>query len=100
MKKKNKQAEKELEDKCCMYARELGIIAIKLEDNSHKGIPDRLFFHNGKGLFVEFKSPTGKGRLSPEQKFWIEILGESAAVVDDFYDFTVLLNNHFLIRVK
>lgn len=44
-----------------------------------RGVPDWLCFAKGRdgaiGLAIEFKSPTGRGRLSVEQRQWIEGLG-------------------------
>lgn len=41
-----------------------------------RGVPDWLCFAKGKdgaiGLAIEFKSPTGRGRLSAEQREWMQ----------------------------
>ena len=48
--------ERKLEVACCTYARQKGIIAVKLEKNAHKGIPDYMFVaEGGRVMFVEFK---------------------------------------------
>ena len=62
--------ERKLEIDCCTYARKKGIIAVKLEKNSHKGIPDYMFIaEGGATMFVEFKRPDGKGVVSDEQRY-------------------------------
>lgn len=41
------------------------------------GVPDWLCFaasRTFRGLAIEFKSPTGKGRLSDAQKYWLDTL--------------------------
>ena len=95
---KNKQLERELEkqleEKCCEYARQKGIVAVKLENVGMVGIPDRMFIkEGGKTLFVEFKSPNGKGVVSNEQKFWLKYLGDAGHVIDDFEDFIKLIDS-------
>lgn len=70
---KMNQKEKELENACTRYARELGYLSIKLENTGHTGIPDRLFLKDGRAVFVEFKLP-GSGRLSIFQSHWLERL--------------------------
>lgn len=90
-KKKNKRTEHELEQQCCDYARRHGLAAVKLQGQD--GIPDRLFIgEGGKCLFIEFKKPgvedkSGGGIVSQEQRFWLDFLGESAIVCDNFRTF-------------
>ena len=82
----NKRTEYKLEQQCCKYARKNGIAAVKLEGQN--GIPDRLFIgQGGRCLFVEFKKPGGGGVVSQEQRFWLDFLGESAIVCDNFCTF-------------
>ena len=77
-----------MENACCDYARQAGLAAVKLENVGMEGIPDRMFIREGgKTFFVEFKSPTKKGRLSAKQKFWLKFLGASGFVCDDFQSF-------------
>lgn len=54
-------------------AKELGCLVVKI-DASHKGWPDRLIIKNGKVMFIEVKSPNGKGRLSKMQEHIIFLL--------------------------
>ena len=44
-----KKDERNLENRCCDYARSNGIVAVKLENNGNTGIPDRLFIKGGWG---------------------------------------------------
>lgn len=49
------------------------------------------------GLFIECKTPTGRGRLSPAQRDWIERVtnvGYLATVVNDFQRATEFINNY------
>lgn len=89
--------EKQLEEKCCEYARSLGIVAVKLENVGMVGIPDRLFIgEGGKTLFIEFKTPNKSGRLSNEQKFWLKFLGDAGHVIDDFENFKKLIDSFYM----
>lgn len=88
--------ERKLEIACCTYARKRGIIAVKLEKNAHKGIPDYMFIaEGGTTMFVEFKRPDGKGVVSNEQKYWAEFLGYSHRFIDNFEDFKKRLDDFF-----
>ena len=67
--------EKDLERKVCEYVKILGGIAVKWVSPSMVGVPDRIcILPNGQVLFVELKSPNGKGRLSVKQKKMLEKL--------------------------
>jgi len=91
---KNKQLERELEERCTGYAREKGLVSVKLENVGMAGIPDRLIIgQGGKTLFIEFKTPNKSGRLSEEQKFWLKYLGGAGHVIDDFDDFIKLIDS-------
>jgi hypothetical protein len=88
--------ERKLEVDCCTYARKRGIIAVKLEKNAHKGIPDYMFIaEGGTTMFVEFKRPDGKGVVSDEQRYWADFLGYSHRFIDNFEDFRKRLNDFF-----
>lgn len=99
-----KQEELILEKKCVEYARQLGVVSVKLERNGNKGIPDRVFiFKGGYSFFTEFKKPqkdkegkkkeVGGGRLSSEQIAWAGFLGGSNYMVcADFHLFKSKIN--------
>jgi hypothetical protein len=88
--------ERKLEIACCTYARKRGIIAVKLEKNAHKGIPDYMFIaEGGRTMFVEFKRPDGRGVISNEQKYWAEFLGYSHRFIDNFEEFKKRLDDFF-----
>lgn len=46
----------------------------KMECVGRSGFPDVMLAANGRCIFVELKSPTGKGRLSARQKLMIDEL--------------------------
>lgn len=50
--------------------RRMGFISWSKARGWEKGVPDLLIVWKGKVLFLELKTPTGKGRLSDEQKVW------------------------------
>ncbi len=90
--------ERKLEIACCTYARQRGLIAVKLEKNAHKGIPDYMFIaEGGTTMFVEFKRPDGRGVVSNEQKYWAEFLGYSHKFIDNFEKFKKKLDNFFVL---
>ena len=88
-----KTIESDLENKCCDYARKLGVAAVKLEKNGNKGIPDRLFIKNGGScMFVEFKKSATE-KLKPEQLYWSEFLGTFCHTVWNFERFKELIDD-------
>ena len=50
--------------------RRMGFISWSKARGWEKGVPDLLIVWKGQVLFLELKTPTGKGRLSEEQKVW------------------------------
>lgn len=96
MTKKHTKSEFILEQECCNIARQKGLVAVKLEKNKHKGIPDYIFIQEGgKCLFVEFKRPDGKGVASEEQLFWAKFLGYSHRFIDSKEDFEGIIEWYF-----
>ena len=90
-----KQPERNLENRCCDYARSNGVVAVKLENNGNTGIPDRLFIkEGGKCIFVEFKTKIGKP--SKEQLFWKGFIGENSFICNDYDEFVTILNIHMI----
>ena len=69
-----------------------------------KGSPDLNISepnHKYAGLFIEFKSPTGKGIVSPSQKEAIDKLilrGYRCIISDDLHDVIKQINEYFLTR--
>lgn len=96
MTKKHNKSELILEQQCCNIARQKGLVAVKLEKNKHKGIPDYMFIQEGgKCLFVEFKRPDGKGVASDEQLFWAKFLGYSHRFIDNEEEFLREVERYF-----
>ena len=96
MAKKHTKSELILEQECCNIARQKGLVAVKLEKNKHKGIPDYMLIQEcGKCLFVEFKRPDGGGVASGEQRFWAKFLGYSHRFIDDAEDFERVIERYF-----
>jgi hypothetical protein len=96
MTKKHAKSELILEQDCCNIARQKGLVAVKLEKNKHKGIPDYMFIQEGgKCLFVEFKRPDGGGVVSGEQRFWAKFLGYSHRFIDDAEEFECVIERYF-----
>lgn len=50
------------------------VLMWKFRSPFKKGVPDDILFYDGRSMLVEFKSPSGKGRLSAKQKEQIAIL--------------------------
>ena len=59
-----------------------GVLCYKFSSPSHRGVPDLILIgKQGRVIFVELKSPTGKGRLSPLQEHTIrEIRNQKGTV--------------------
>lgn len=82
-----KRDELELEKQCRETARRHGWVALKLEKNGNKGVPDDLFLHpDGRVRLVEFKKDD-RQRLRPEQAVWLARFGKIATVCHDFDTF-------------
>jgi hypothetical protein len=83
--------EKQLEKKCCTWAKSKFNIKNK-KLTFEVGDPDRIFLYRGHCCFVEFKAPGEKAR--PIQKYRHDILildGYKVLVIDDFELFKVNL---------
>ena len=77
--------EKTLQAKCIKNAKRAGWLAYKFASPARRGVPDVMFITNGAVVFVEFKHPNGKGRLSELQKVEIDRMiahGASVYVID------------------
>lgn len=58
-----------IEKAVCEWAREHGLIVVKLSGPNAKGQPDRMFLSKGNAVFVEFKAP--KKRPTKLQEKWL-----------------------------
>ena len=83
--------EKDVERKVALWAKNNGIIAIKLHGTNQKGIPDRMFGYKGRVIFIEFKRTIG-GRLSLFQKTFKSKLEKS--------NFPVYIINNYENSIK
>lgn len=84
--------ERAFEKICVAEARRQGWTCWKNENNGLKGIPDYSMLHpDGRFMMVEFKRPDGKGRMSREQRTWLETFPKTCHIVSDFDFFCGLL---------
>jgi hypothetical protein len=67
--------ESTIEQAVCAYAKAKGCLSLKLAGQNQKGQPDRMFLHQGRVLFVEFKAP-GK-RPTALQARWLDRITEN-----------------------
>tara|TARA_R110000803_G_scaffold133_3_gene562 strand:+ start:1264 stop:1548 length:285 start_codon:yes stop_codon:yes gene_type:complete len=84
-------SESRLQTKCLKEARRLGVWARNITTPAYSGMADCMFLYDGRVLFVEFKNPNKKGRLSPLQVVDHERLravGHYVLVIDDYSEFT------------
>jgi len=81
----------------CKFAKDHGILAVKLNGPGDKGKPDRMFLHQGKVVFIEFKAP-GKKPTALQQKWLLDLKyrGFAATWVDNVADGVKFLNDHLL----
>lgn len=71
--------ESTIEQAVTRHAKKCGWLSIKLQDMNFRGLPDRLYLHDGRVMFVEFKAPGKKPRKS--QTLVHRILREHGAEV-------------------
>ena len=79
------RSEKQLQDYSKKKARLNDIGFYKLECVGQTGFPDVMLTKNGHAVFVEFKTPTGKGRVSARQALMmagLQLRGMEVYVVD------------------
>jgi hypothetical protein len=71
----------------CKFAKDHGILATKLSGPNEKGRPDRMFLHQGKAAFIEFKAP-GKKPTALQMKWLLDLKyrGFAATWVDNVAD--------------
>mgnify|MGYP003661828076 CR=1 FL=1 len=67
--------ESTIERAVCAYAKSKGCLTLKLSGQNQKGQPDRMFLHNGRVMFIEFKSP-GKEPTALQAR-WLERITEN-----------------------
>lgn len=87
--------EKTLERKCVNWIEGRGGACLKVHIDGQRGFMDRLVLLDGLVCFVELKIPGGKGRLSPQQIEWMNVmkrLNLNAFFCDDF--------NYFIEKIS
>lgn len=86
--------ESKLERKVTREVKKHGIVPVKLEAPPI-GIPDHVYFApHGTTVFIEFKNPNGKGRISPEQFHQAEKLidlGHMVYCIDNYNEALLIL---------
>ena len=80
------QTESGLEKWAKALAASKGVIGYKFRSVNKRGVPDMIFFYNGRTMLVEFKSPSGLGRLSPLQEKEIQVLRAPGMMVRVVHD--------------
>ena len=76
----------DLELRIVSEATKLGWLSYKLEFVGQRGAPDRMFIRGNRVVFIEFKNPNGRGRVSVNQERILNEIrrhGAEAYVVDD-----------------
>lgn len=79
-----------LEEDCIEHAKARGWLYRKITYKGRRGAPDRWFLKAGRWVVVEFKSPTGEGRLAVLQRREHERLrkqGQVVHLIDSFKAF-------------
>ena len=87
--------EKNFQAACIKAARTKGWICYKFASPARRGVPDVLMIRHGRVVFVEFKNPNGRGRLSPLQVKEIDTMraaGAEVHVIDNWSDFDDIVN--------
>ena len=85
---------------CITKARRRGWLVYKFASPSLRGVPDCIFIfsgiHGAEVVFIEFKNPNRRGKLSELQKRKIEELqnyGADIFVVDNMEDFDEIIKS-------
>lgn len=71
-------SEKDIEHSVSEYAKRIGMVSWKFTSPSKVGVPDRIFLHNGRTLFIEFKAPS-KVPTTIQRRRMNEILDQGVA---------------------
>lgn len=80
-----------LERACRNYARQRGWVAMKLEKNGHKGVPDDILLHpDGRYILVEFKKDASQ-KPRPEQQVWLDKFPSTSYLVGSFDAFKAII---------
>ncbi len=73
-----------IEKKVCEYAKSLDWFCKKWKSPSHRGVPDRICFKNGRVILIEFKAP-GKKPTPFQKRIHEKFLekGQKVEVIDN-----------------
>lgn len=75
------KTEKDLQNYIMKECKKHNILCHKLESRTSRGWPDLVLMWGGQVVFVEIKSPSGTGKLSPKQVTTIRSLREHGGIV-------------------
>lgn len=73
--------ENTVEDAAVLYAKRKGVLAEKVRFGHSRGVADRMFVHNGRVMFIEFKRPKGGSVAQLQKQFRKKMLKHRVAVV-------------------
>lgn len=85
--------ERDIEQAVCDYARSNGVTTRKFVSPGHSFVPDRIFHHNGKTWYIEFKAPGKKpsaGQLREHER--LRESGVQVFVVDNIPSGTKIID--------
>lgn len=80
-------AEKQLQNKIKLYAKQKNMLCFKVAAQAQRGLPDLCIVSEGVVGFVEVKHPDGTGRLSALQEYTINQLKQRGIPVEIAHDF-------------
>lgn len=89
--------ESAIERPVCKFAKDHGVLAMKLAGPGQRGQPDRMFLKDGRVLFIEFKAP-GK-KPTPLQYWWSRRLAKHGMTwywADSYEGAVELIRKHLL----
>ena len=79
--------ESEIELQVKRYSENKGCLTYKFSSPSRRGVPDRIFIHNGNVMFIEFKrlgrKPTAVQRFTIDT---MRLVGANVHVIDNIPD--------------
>ena len=93
---KTKKKESLIETNVCDYAKQIGLMVLKMNSTNYAGLPDRMFLHKGKCMFIEFKTPGVKpSHLQEITIMKLKSTGFKVHVVDNVEEGKLLVAEFF-----